>query len=245
MHSSYIRHLLHLLRYKIVSTLATIFLVPLTCSGQEAFQFNLPFSDAKWLHYGFSIGLHTSNLQLKYSDKFVTPEMDSVHSIMPANAFGFSLGFITDFRLEDQFNIRVLPKVSFYEFPVDFNYTDGSTNRQLIEATFVEIPVLFKYKSERHKNFRFYFVGGVAPGLEVSGKKRKEQSDNRLITHDFNVNAEIGFGIDMYYPLFKFSPEIRFSKGLVNLLKEDQYGFSDGIESLKMNVVTLYLQFSD
>lgn len=245
MHPTHIWHLLHLYWCKIGKAVLLSVLLPLSCFGQEAFQYNLPFSDAKWLHYGFSIGLHTSSFQLKYSDKFVTNEMDSVHSIMPANAFGFSLGFITDFRLADQFNVRVLPKVSFYEFPVDFNYTDGNTNQQLIEATFVEMPILLKYKSERHKNFRVYFVGGIAPGLEVSGKKRKEQSDNRLITQDFNVNVELGFGIDMYYPLFKFSPEIRFSKGLLNLLKEDEYGFSDGIESLKMNVVTLYLQFSD
>jgi len=237
--------LLHIFRNKIARIVILIFFIPLSSSAQEAFQFNLPFSDSKWLHYGFSIGLHSSSLQLKYSDKFVTEELDTVHSIMPANAFGFSLGFITDFRLADQFNIRILPKVSFYEFPVDYNYTDGRIDKQLIEATFVEIPVLFKYKSQRHKNFRMYFVGGVAPGFEVSGKKRKEQSDNRLITGDFNVNMEVGFGIDMYYPLFKFSPEIRFSKGLVNLLKEDQFGYSDGIESLRMNVVTLYLQFSD
>ncbi len=245
MHPSHFRHLLHIHWNKIGGILVLATLLPLSCPGQEAFQYNLPFSDAKWLHYGFSIGLHTSSFQLKYSDKFTSREMDSVHSIMPANAFGFSLGFITDFRLEEQFNVRVLPKVSFYEFPVDFNYTDGTTNKQLIEATYVEIPILLKYKSERHKNFRVYFVGGAAPGLEVSGKKRKEQSDNRLITKDFNINVEAGFGVDMYFPLFKFSPEIRFSKGLLNLLKEDEYGFSDGIESLKMNVVTLYLQFSD
>ena len=172
MHSTYFWHLLHLLWNKIGRTFILLLLIPLSTFGQEAFQYNLPFSDAKWLHYGFSIGLHTSSFQLKYSDKFVTQEMDSVHSIMPANAFGFSLGFITDFRLEDQFNVRILPKVSFYEFPVDYNYTDGSVNEQLIEATFVEIPILLKYKSERHKNFRVYFVGGVAPGFEVSGKKR-------------------------------------------------------------------------
>lgn len=245
MYSTNFWHLLNLHRRKIVRIFILTFFIPFASFGQEAFQFNLPFSDSKWLHYGFSIGLHTSSLQLKYSDKFVKQEMDTVHSIMPANAFGFSLGFITDFRLEDQFNIRILPKVSFYEFPVDYNYTSGNIDKQLIEATFVEIPVLLKYKSERHKNFRVYFVGGVAPGFEVSGKKRKEQSDDRLLTSDFNVNMELGFGIDMYYPLFKFSPEIRFSKGLVNILKEDRFGYSDGIESLKMNVVTLYLQFSD
>ena len=245
MHPSNFWNLFHLYRNKIVGIVAIVLLLPVTSKAQEAFQYNLPFSDAKWLHYGFSIGLHGSNLQLKYSDKFTTSEMDSVHSIMPDNAFGFSLGFITDFRLADQFNIRVLPKVSFYEFPVDYNYTDETVDRQLIEATFVEIPVLLKYKSQRHKNFRVYFVGGVSTGFEVSGKKRKEQSDNRLLTQDFNVNMELGFGIDLYYPLFKFSPEIRFSKGLLNLLKEDSQGYSDGIESLKTNVVTLYLQFSD
>ena len=245
MYPTHIWNLLHIYWYKIGRILVLSIFIPLSSAGQDSFQYNLPFSDSKWLHYGFSIGLHTSSFQLKYSDKFVTPEMDSVHSIMPANAFGFSLGFITDFRLADQFNIRVLPKVTFFEFPVDFNFTDGNIDKQLIEATFVEIPVLIKYKSERHKNFRVYFVGGLAPGMEVSGKKRKEQSDNRLLTQDFNVNMELGFGIDMYYPLFKFSPEIRFSKGLLNLLKEDELGYSDGIESLKMNVVTLYLQFSD
>jgi hypothetical protein len=245
MHPAHFWHLLHIYRYKIVRIFILAFFIPLSTIGQEAFQKNLPFSDSKWLHYGFSIGIHTSSFQLKYSDKFVTPEMDSVHSIMPANAFGFSLGFITDFRLADQLTIRILPKVSFYEFPVDFNYTNGNTDQQLIEATVVEIPILLKYKSERHKNFRVYFVGGVAPGLEVSGKKRKEQSDDRLLTREFNVSLEMGFGIDMYYPLFKFSPEIRFSKGLFNFLREDDYGYSDGIESLKTNVVSLYFQFSD
>lgn len=245
MYPTHIWNLFHLYGNKIGRIVVLAVFIPLSTMGQAEFQKNLPFSDSRWLHYGFSIGLHTSSYQLKYSDKFVTPEMDSVHSIMPANAFGFSLGFITDFRLAEQFSIRVLPKVSFYEFPVDFNYTDGTTDKQLIEATNVEIPILLKYKSERHKNFRVYFIGGVAPGFEVSGKKRKELSDNRLLTKEFNVNVELGFGIDMYYPMFKFSPEIRFSKGLPNYLREDEYGYSDGIESLRMNVVTLYLQFSD
>jgi hypothetical protein len=245
MHPTNLWNLLHIYCIKVKLSLFVLLLLPLSGYGQEAFQYNLPFSDDKWLHYGFSIGLHGSSFQLKYSDKFVTNEMDSVHSIMPANAVGFSLGFITDFRIVEQFNLRVLPKVSFYEFPVDFNYTDGTIDEQLIEATFIEVPILIKYKSERHKNFRVYFLGGLAPGLEVSGKRRKEQSDNRLLTNDFNLNVEMGMGIDMYFPLFKFSPEVRFSKGLLNLLKQDQYGYSDGIESLKMNVFTIYLQFSD
>ena len=38
--------------------------------SQANVDLNLPFSDARWLHYGFSIGLHSSNLRMKYSDNF-------------------------------------------------------------------------------------------------------------------------------------------------------------------------------
>ncbi len=245
MHPTNFWCLLHLHRNKISAVLIFFLFLSHQAKSQESIQLNLPFSDDKWLHYGFSIGLHTSTLKLKYSDKFVTHQMDSLHSIMTRNAFGFSLGFITDFRLHDQFNIRILPKVSFYEFGVDYFFTDSTSINQLIESTFIEIPFLLKYKSERHQNFRMYIVGGITPGFEVSGKKRKENSDNKLLTNDFNLSADIGFGVDMYFPLFKFSPEIRLSRGLLNMLRRDNYGYSDGIKDLKTSVVTFYLQFSD
>lgn len=243
MDPAYFWHLLHLQGRKIAIAL-------LLCAASlpgfgQAFSENLPFSDSKWLHYGFSIGLHSSGFKMKYSDRFVTPAMDTVHSIMPRNSFGFSLGFITDFKISEFVNFRALPKVTFYEFGVDFNYTDSTVNTQLVEATFIEVPLLLKFKSQRHRNFRAYVVAGINPGLEVSGKKRKELSDNKLLTEDFNLSAEVGIGMDLYFPLFKFSPEIRFSRGLLNMLREDEFGYSEGISELKTNVFTIYLQFSD
>jgi hypothetical protein len=245
MHFAHIRHLFHIPGKKITITAGIFFLSLSGLRAQDSFQQNLPFSDSRWLHYGFSIGLHSSGFKMKYSSDFVQPGMDSLHSIMPKNSFGFSLGFITDFRLHDQVNFRILPKVSFYEFAVDFNSVGGDVNTQLIEATFIEMPLMIKYKTQRHKNFRMYVTGGLAPGIEVSGKKRKELTDNRLLTGDYNLAAEAGFGIDMYFPLFKFSPEFRFSRGLFNILREDNNGYSKGIQELKTNVFTIYLQFSD
>lgn len=236
---------LNLHRNKIVA-IVTLFILAIAdqVQAQSNNIINLPYSDEKKMHYGFTIGLHSSNLRVKHSQEYVD-SIDSLHSIMANNAFGFSLGFITDFRLADQFNFRILPKVAFYEFPVDYNFTDGTTDPQLIEATYVEMPILFKYKSERHTNFRMYVVAGINPWFEASGKKRKEQSTNKLITQDFNLSAELGVGVDIYYPLFKFSPEIRLSRGLLNILKEDKFGYSDGIETLTTNVVSIYFQFSD
>lgn len=239
-----IRNLLHIRRKEIV-LFVTVLLLSTDLYSQDNISINLPFSDAKWMHYGFSIGVHSSGFRMKYSDQFVTADMDTVHSIMPQNSFGFSLGFITDFMIHEQINFRVLPKVSFYEYRVDFNYTSGITNTQVVEATFIEVPLMIKYKSMRHKNVRVYVTGGVTPGFEVSGKKRKELSTNKLLTKDFNLTADVGFGMDLYFPLFKFSPEIRFSRGLLNIIREDQFGYSDGIQQLKTNVFTFYFQFSD
>lgn len=88
-------------------------------------------------------------------------------------------------------------------------------------------------------------VGGIAPGIEASGKKRKERSGNTLSIDEFNLSLELGFGVDMYYPYFKFSPEIRYSRGLINVLKPDALGFSEGIDRLNTHTISLYFQFSD
>ena len=80
------------------------------------------------------------------------------------------------------------------------------------------------------------------PGFQVSGNK-DDENERKVQTSDFNLSGELGFGFDYYFPLFKFSPEIRFSRGLVNMIRDDRYGYSDGIERMTRNTVTLYLLF--
>jgi hypothetical protein len=43
--------------------------------------------------------------------------------------------------------------------------------------------------------------------------------------------------------LFKFSPELRFSKGIGNMLGDGGNDFTQGIQSLNTNTITLYLLF--
>ena len=85
-----------------------------------------------------------------------------------------------------------------------------------------------------------FLVGGVKGTLEASGRKDDEAVD-KLRTKNSNLFIEFGFGLDIYYPLFKFSPEIRFSRGLINVLTDDQNRFTSSINRLKMNTVTLLL----
>jgi hypothetical protein len=87
-----------------------------------------------------------------------------------------------------------------------------------------------------------YLVGGVKPSVDATA--RKDRDDPSLLQiRKGNLSAEFGFGIDIYYPLFKFSPEIRFSKGLINALKPGDTPYNMGIDRMTINTVSIFLQF--
>lgn len=165
MHTSNIWNKLHLHRIKILTTFCLFIFIVTHSQGQNFRQTNLPDYDNRTLHFGFTVGGHTSTYKLKYNDQF--NGIDSLHSIVPNNTPGFSIGFLANFHLLQYLDVRPMFKVAFYEFPVDYNFTDGSTIPQLVEAAYVELPLLVKYRSLRRRNFGMYLVGGVSPGIQV------------------------------------------------------------------------------
>ncbi|MGK7394726.1 MAG: porin family protein [Candidatus Cyclobacteriaceae bacterium M3_2C_046] len=245
MYTSNLWHQLHLHRHKVTLLffLAILsFFQPVQAQVKEGTTINLPDYDQKWLHYGFTIGLHSSYYRVTYNDQFVNA-LDSLHSVVPPGSFGFSLGFIVNFRLAQYLDFRVLPKVSFYENKLEYNFTDNSSFTELVETTFVEFPLLLKFKSQRRGNSRMYLIGGVTPGIEATGKKDDRDDNEKLLTRGANLSFDFGFGLDLYYPLFKFSPEIRYSRGFVNILKSEVNPFSEGLDRITTNTISLYIQF--
>jgi hypothetical protein len=202
---------------------------------------NNPNYDDRKLSYGFLIGLHSNSYQLKYSDKFA--DMDTLHSVVPSWSGGFSLGFIVNYRITEYLDFRITPNVAFYEHRVTYLFTDNTPDKEeLVESTMVELPILVKYKSDRRGNVRMYMVGGIKPSIEASGKNKEDESGN-LKVKGTNLSLEAGFGFDLYYPLFKFSPEIRFSKGIANMLGNDLNAYGEPLKRINTNTITVYLLF--
>ncbi len=205
---------------------------------------NNPNYDDKKLTYGFLIGLHTTAYQIKYSDVFVTQGFDTLYAVEPKWSPGFSLGFIMNYKLADLLDLRLTPKVAFYENRLLYRYTDDQPNEEkLIETTMVELPLLLKFKSERRENLRMYMIGGIKPAIEASGKKKLENTTSTLEVTGGNVSIDVGFGLDIYYPLFKFSPEVRFSRGLVDVLDNRTNAYGQPLQRVNTNTITLYLLF--
>lgn len=204
---------------------------------------NNPTYDERKFSYGFMIGLHTSAYQSEYSDNFVSQNLDTVHSVMTPFSPGFSLGFLVNLRFNDNLDLRLLPKAGFYDHKVEYNYTDESRSTQLVETTMVEFPLLLKYKSARRGNVRMYVVGGFTPAIEASGKNDIQSTTETLEIRNTNLSIDIGFGFDFYFPLFKLSQEIRFSKGVTNMLGEGSSSFSEPIRRINTNTISVYFIF--
>jgi len=247
MQNPYLRNKFYLYGSKII-LLFVFILAAQGISHAQKFTYarrNNPNYDLRKLSYGFLIGLHTTAYQIKYSDSFVRPipPNDSLYAIEPQWSPGFALGFIVNYRIADFFDLRLTPNFAFYEHRLKYRFTN-TTQEQLIETVMVEVPLLLKYKSERRGNIRMYMVGGASVGLEASGKKQIENSSEGIDVQGTNISLQMGFGFDLYYPLFKFSPELRFSRGITNMLDNTKYTiYGYTLSRINTHKITLYLLF--
>jgi hypothetical protein len=86
-------------------------------------------------------------------------------------------------------------------------------------------------------------IGGIKPSIEASGKKQEQNISKSLEVKNVNLNLEAGLGFDLYFPLFKFSPEIRFSRGIIDVLDNSENIFGQPLKYINTNTITIYLLF--
>ncbi|MFB9863966.1 PorT family protein [Rufibacter immobilis] len=255
---TYLRHQLHLHRYKIIASLV---LALLSISQQSQAQGNLkgenlPGYEFKRLRWGFSLGVNGSWYQLEHSQSYVDqiaaqdPEgnRNTTFSVNEKTNVGFNVNFITSLRLSPDFVLRAQPGVGYYSRAIEYkgvpadptNGIEGGDILQEINTFSGELPLLVKYESKRRKNTQMYFIAGVKPSYVVGGQKK---GNDVLQVRNFDFAIEYGVGLDMFYPFFKFAPELRFSRGITNIHEPANSVFNNSIQQLNTNTVTLYLNF--
>ncbi|MGV3502489.1 MAG: porin family protein [Adhaeribacter sp.] len=204
---------------------------------------NLPAHDLKPMHYGFYLAGNISRHTLEHSQEFV--QRNTFSAINPKFGPGFTIGFVLNKRLTDFVDARLLPGVGFYSRPIAFvNGAGDSTGVQEMGSTAIEFPLLFKFKSLRRGNVRMYFIGGAKASVDVGNKKKANESTGLVVnSEDFQI--EYGVGLDMFYPFFKFAPELRFSHGLTDRFAPGTNPYSRNVQSLRSHTITLYLNFEN
>lgn len=203
---------------------------------------NLPNYDNRAIHYGFHIGFNYSQFRVKHNQDFVN--QDSVQAVYSVGSPSVSLGFVFNLRLSEFFDLRFLPTAALYERKLNFHFESDPALTKSHVSSFIEFPFLLKYKSSRRKNMRMYIVGGIKPGMTV-GLKKSDEGSNEASRAKYDCTLDIGLGTDIYYPLFKFAPELRFSLGLMNLLanSEETQLENENIDRLSSYTITLLFSF--
>ena len=208
-------------------------------------ELNLPNADEKFFHWGFQLGAHYSLLNLRRSNAFV--QNDSLLAAEPVGSGGFSIGFIFNFALPDEYwDLRFVPMLSFYERSVDYVFLNDAGERTTVFETFeqqmLELPILVKYKSKRRRNHRLYFVGGVTPSIEMGNARQSERAEF-LQLETFNLELNYGIGLDSYMNFFRFAPELRFSHGITNFLGDADNVFTGSLDRVRTFKIALILNF--
>jgi hypothetical protein len=246
----------YLYRQKVALTglLAMALLGGNTAAAQQKVNaMNKPGYDDRPVHYGFYLALPLTKYNVQhsqpYADQLASGGDDAVNS---QNSIGFYTGLVLNVRIADYLDARFVPGVGFYGRTLVFENvettieTPSTTMKEIMNNTMIELPVLLKYKAKRRSNIRPYIVAGVKPGIDL-GKDNNGAVGNdeiELRKESFDIALEYGIGIDMFYPYFKFAPELRFSHGLLNQHKPVIGStYSDYIQKLTNHNVSLIFFF--
>jgi opacity protein-like surface antigen len=173
-------------------------------------------------YFGITLGYNQSQFKINRSPSFILN--DTFRVVAPRRGPGFNLGVVSNLRIGEYFDIRFLPTLSFAERNLSYYKVVEKKQNVAIpvrfEAVLVELPFHFRYKSAPYKDKRLFVIAGVKYTYDVASTSKSSQAKRnetiKIAPTDFSY--ELGAGVQMYFPYFIFSPEIKFSQGLGNML---------------------------
>ena len=226
----------------------TLFLISVATGtfGQKIRVNNLEKYDKQKIHFGFLLGVNTTDFRVTRASDFY--KLDSVLVLEPQRQSGFNLGIISDLKIAENFNLRFVPDLAFSQRDLHYyvKYPNGKSETVIkkVESTFLNFPVELKFKSNRVGNYRFYVLGGFRYAIDMVSQAKVETDEEVLVKLKRNdYGYEIGFGIDCYLELFKFAPEIKMFQGIPNVLAPDKEQYTTSISALKSRVFTVSFTF--
>jgi hypothetical protein len=89
-----------------------------------------------------------------------------------------------------------------------------------------------------------YVIVGASASVR-SGKAEELTTTDRLEIRKADIKFEVGVGLENYFEFFKFAPEIRYSRGLMNVINANNNFYSNGIGRITTHNFSIYLHFTD
>ena len=207
---------------------------------------NLEKYDKDKYHFGFLLGVNSSNFKVTRAGDFY--KLDTILVLEPQRQSGFNLGIVTDLKISEHLNLRFIPELAFSQRDLHYylRYTTltGSMVIKKVESTFLNFPIELKFKSSRVGNYRMYVLGGFRYAIDMVSQAKVESNNEVFVKlKKYDYGYVIGFGIDCYLELFKFAPEFKMFQGIPNVLAASPEQYTTSLNSLKSRVFSVSFTF--
>lgn len=218
--------------------LLLMFLLPFSLFAQKKKLWNKPLYDAYPYHFGFAFSLGILDFSVDHSLDFA--HSDTMYSVLGKPKAVFGAYIVGNLKLNNHFDLRFIPGISFGQRDLEYlvkkeNNTFDYHNMR-IESTFLHFPLYIKYRAIRESNYRPYLIFGIDYLLDLATRKKvKEQEKPKIRLNRNDILLELGFGVDFYLPYFKFSSQLTFGYGLLNMINYD-YPIEDKANEAYANV---------
>lgn len=166
-------------------------------------------------YFGINLGINRANYKVYQSRNFINN--DSINVSEGASDIGVNMHLITNIKIGEYFDFRFIPGFAYVNRGLEYtNRISESVVVRKIESVFVEMPFHLRYKSDPYKDKRLFVVAGLKYCYDVQTNSKSRRTQIKISPHEFQY--EVGLGMQIFYPYFIFSPEIKFSRGLGNIL---------------------------
>ena len=209
-------------------------------------QGNLLYVDQKPFHFGFSLGFNSMDFNVTTSGADINGQVYDVRTSVLKP--GFSVGIITDLRLNRYMNLRCTPTLHFGERQLMYSPKTGNDSIT-IQSIPISVPIYLKLSSERNGNIRPYVIVGGGASLDLA-----TNTENPVLLKPLDFYTEFGVGCDIYFSFFKLCPELKYSIGFNDIfvpLNERNAGsispanqkLSNALSRLTSKMLTLTFNF--
>ncbi len=213
-------------------------------SQSRTYNYNFDGFKKKNQYFGLTLAYNYSGFKIEHSKRLIGNSSFRFNEGQASS--GLTLSMVNNFKIGEFFDFRVLPSVSLSYRRLNYTATNSSVvQSKLIESVFGEIPLLIRFTSAPYRDKRFFLITGVKYAYDFASNSRSDKNRFEIVRispHDFQV--EVGMGMQFYLPYFIFSPELKFSHGIGNLLIYDKkVPESTIIEKLFSKVITFSFHF--
>lgn len=208
---------------------------------------NLASFDTKPYHFGFLLSGNSSDFRMTLRPD--STFSDSLLSVANLPQSGFNLALLASWDINGNIHVRFAPGLSFQDRGIEYRLLreeEVLTKVRRTESVYLDFPFLLKMRTDRIGNFAAYGLVGATFSRDM-----QSQSDvNQQLTDDFilrlekgNRTLDVGAGVDLFLPFFKFAIEGKFQFGARDVLIHDDSIYARPLEQLKTRTFVLSLCF--